>query len=104
MKNLYNLCFFNELFVGKSTVAAVGAICSCLSPSLSQISFTLCSVVINVMFNTVKPLSIISERMTKNKWMWEDKRCGKVFFFFFQIIWGELYENYHHRADSYFKL
>jgi hypothetical protein len=31
--------------------------------------------------------------------MWE-----KYVVFFFLIIWGELYENYHYRADFSFKL
>jgi hypothetical protein len=39
--------------------------------------FTWCGVVINVMFNTVKPLLIVSERTAKNKqWMW-----GSYFYF-----------------------
>jgi hypothetical protein len=60
-----------------------------------------CSVVIIVMFNTVKPLSIISERTTKNK-------CGRMIdvgkFFFSQVILGELYEKGHYRADFSFEL
>jgi hypothetical protein len=60
-----------------------------------------CSAGINVIFNMVKPLFIISERTAK---MNDDCRnaidVGKLF----QIIWGELYENYHYKADFYFKL
>jgi hypothetical protein len=53
------------------------------------------------MFNRVKPLSIIFERTVKT-----NDECGKttVAGKLFLIIWGELYENYHYRADFSFKL
>jgi hypothetical protein len=37
--------------------------------------------VINLLFNTFKPLSIVSERTVKNKRLQEDDRCGKVIYF-----------------------
>jgi hypothetical protein len=52
--------------------------------------------VINVVFDTVKSLSLISERTTRSKLIWEN--------YLFQIIWGELYENYHYRTDFSFEL
>jgi hypothetical protein len=56
--------------------------------------FTWYSVVINLMFNTLKPLSIFSERTAK-----KNMDVGK-----FQIIWEELYGNYDYRADFSFEL
>jgi hypothetical protein len=49
------------------------------------------TVVINMMFNTVKLLSIISERTEKNKHMRE--------VIYLKLFFGEWYENYHYRAD-----
>jgi hypothetical protein len=69
-------------------------------PSLSKIAIS-CSVVINVVFNTRKPLSIDSERAAKSKRMRENYRCGS---YLFQIIWGELYENCHYRIDFSFEV
>jgi hypothetical protein len=47
--------------------------------TVTNYHFMWCSVLINVMFNTVKLLSIISERTTKNKRMRENYRCRKLF-------------------------
>jgi hypothetical protein len=54
------------------------------------------------MFNTIKPLSIISAR-TANL----INECRKMIdagSYLFQMIWGEMYENYHYRAEFSFKL
>jgi hypothetical protein len=59
--------------------------------------------VINVIVNTVKPLSIVSEGTAKNEQMRKNDRCGKVFCFIL-FIWGELYENYYYRTDFSFEL
>jgi hypothetical protein len=49
--------------------------------SLSNYHFMWCSVVINVIINTAKPLSIVSERTAKNKrQMWENDRGRKVIY------------------------
>jgi hypothetical protein len=64
--------------------------------------FTWCSVVINVMFNTVKPSSIVSEGTVKYKWWMREKiYVGKLFIL---IIRVELYETYHYRVDFSFDL
>jgi hypothetical protein len=46
---------------------------TCHIISITNYHFTWCSVVINVMFNAVKPLSIVSERTAINK-----DKCGKT--------------------------
>jgi hypothetical protein len=54
------------------------------------------------MFNTVKPLSIILKGPLKkmmNEGKWQIQKS-----YLFQIIWGELHENYHYSADFSFKL
>jgi hypothetical protein len=43
----------------------------------------------------VKPPSIVSERNAEKQWTWES---------FLKLLWGELYENYHYRADFSFQL
>jgi hypothetical protein len=74
-----------------------------VTSSVTDYHFTWCNAVINVMFNPVKPLSIISERTAKNKQLlWENNRCGKVICF--QLFWGKLYGNVHCRADFSLKL
>jgi hypothetical protein len=40
---------------------------TCHTFTITNYRFMWCSVVINAMFNTVKPLSIVSKRNTKNK-------------------------------------
>jgi hypothetical protein len=53
------------------------------------------------MFNTVKPLSTVSERTAKSKQLQENDGCRKLFILNYL---GELYENYHYRADFSLKL
>jgi hypothetical protein len=50
---------------------------TCLAITVTSCHFTWCSVVINVMFNTVKPLSIVSDERTSKI---NDER-GKVVYF-----------------------
>jgi hypothetical protein len=49
---------------------------ACHSITVTNYRFTWCTVVINVMFNTVKPLSIISKRTAEI-----NNECGEVTYF-----------------------
>jgi hypothetical protein len=49
--------------------------------AVTKYCVTWCSVVIHVMFNTVKLLYVVFEKTDKNKPMWENYRCGKVIYF-----------------------
>jgi hypothetical protein len=85
MKNLYNSVFFllaNILLEKFVLLLLVRYAVAYYAVAVTHYCFTLCSVVINVTFNTVKPLSIISERTMKNKqWMPENNVCGEVIYF-----------------------
>jgi hypothetical protein len=52
-----------------------------IPPSLSQITISRRVVVINVMFNTLKPLSTVSERTAKKIRMRENDKYRKVVYF-----------------------
>jgi hypothetical protein len=54
---------------------------ACYAITVTNYCFTWYSVVINVMFNTVKPLSIITQRTLENKRMRGNDSCGKVTYF-----------------------
>jgi hypothetical protein len=63
---------------------------ACHAITVTNLHFTWYSVVINLMFNTVKPLSIFSERNIKNKqWMQEKNSCETVMYskIFGRAIW-----------------
>jgi hypothetical protein len=73
---------------------------ACHAITVTNLHFTWCSVVINLMFNTVKPLSIFSERNIKNKqWMQEKNRCEIVMY---SKIFGRAIWKYHYSAEFSF--
>jgi hypothetical protein len=98
MKNLCNSNkkTANNLLSKLVLVLSVWYVIASHSITVTNYHFKWCSVI----FNTVKPLSIISEGTAKND-EWGKRQLWQLFF---QIIWGELYENYHYRADFSFKL
>jgi hypothetical protein len=100
MKNLNNSILLNQLTISLKKLVLLLLVwyaITCHVITVTNYHFTWCSVVINVMFNTVKPPTIVSERTAKHKWwMWES--------YLLWIIWVELYENYHYRADFSFEL
>jgi hypothetical protein len=99
MKNLCNSFFKipNNLLEKLVLLLLAQHAIACHTITVIYYSFTSCSVVINLMFSTLKPLSIVSERIKKNKrWMRES--------YLFWIIWRELYEDYHYRAELSFEL
>jgi hypothetical protein len=53
----------------KISITPIGVICTCACHTITATNchFTWCSVVINVLFNAVKRLSTVSERIVKNK-------------------------------------
>jgi hypothetical protein len=64
-----------KLLVGKISIAPVGTIGKHLSHHhCHKLMLMWCSVVMNFMFNTLKPLPIISERTVKNN------EAGRLFF------------------------
>jgi hypothetical protein len=71
MKNLHNKTFFlklaNSLLEKLLLLLLVRYAITRRAIRVKNYHFTWCSVVINLMFNTLKPLSIISERTMKNK-------------------------------------
>jgi hypothetical protein len=75
MKNLYTLKFKkklgNTLLEKLLFLLSLRYAIACHAITVTNYRFTWCNVVINVMFNPVKPLLIISERPVKNK------QCGK---------------------------
>jgi hypothetical protein len=77
MKNLCNSAFFLKLakYLLEKIVLllSVQYAIACHAITVTNYHFMWCSVVIEVMFNTVKPPSVISERTAKNKAM----RAGK---------------------------
>jgi hypothetical protein len=62
----------NNLLEKLILLLSVQSAIACLTITVTNYRFMWCSVVINMTFNTVKPLSIISERTTKNE-------CVKLF-------------------------
>jgi hypothetical protein len=88
VKKLYNSEFFcflysaNNLLEKLVLLLFVQYVVACHAISVTIYHLTWCSVVINVIFNAVKPLSIISEGTAKNKqWLQENDSCGQVTYF-----------------------
>jgi hypothetical protein len=79
IKNLYNLIFFKLANSLLELLILVRYAVACHAITVTNHRFTWCCVVINVMCNTVEG-------------------C------LYQIILGELYDNYHSRADFSFEL
>jgi hypothetical protein len=80
-KNLYNSNLkkiANNLLEKIVLLISVLNAIACDAITVKNYHFMWCSLVINVMFNTQKLLSIISERIAENKRMRENDRCMKV--------------------------
>jgi hypothetical protein len=63
---------------------------ACHAITVTNYRFTWCIIVINVMFNTVKPLAIVFERSMKNKqWMREKIDLGQLIILNYlgRIVW-----------------
>jgi hypothetical protein len=84
MKNLYNSNFKEEKLANSVLeklvlLLSVQYAISCHAISVTDYNFMWYSVVINVMFNTVKPLSIVSKRSVTNKQIQETIGARKLF-------------------------
>jgi hypothetical protein len=69
MKNLYNSIkkMATNLLETLVLLLSVQYAVACHTITVTNYHFTWHIVVINVVFNTVKPLSVVSERIAKNK-------------------------------------
>jgi hypothetical protein len=80
MKNLYN-SYLKKIvnMLLEKLVLLIWVLYAVACHSVTKYCFTWCSVVIHVMFNTVKLSYIVFEKTDKNKQMWKIIDAGKSF-------------------------